>query len=112
MKERRKAWKAQNPNYSKEWYQKNRESESLKQKLRKYGMSLDDFIAMLDAQDHQCAICHEHHDEVERGLYIDHDHTTGKVRGLLCHRCNAGIGFFRDSVQYLEDAAEYLRVRG
>jgi hypothetical protein len=53
-----------------------------------------------------CMICGK-----EEKLVVDHDHETGKVRGLLCNHCNRGLGHFRDSVQFLDLAAKYLKDR-
>lgn len=60
---------------------------------------------MLDAQQGLCAICG---DEFEGEPMVDHDHKTRKVRGLLCHHCNIGLGMFRDSPRNLRRASEYL----
>jgi len=63
---------------------------------------------MLEEQNYRCAICNNE-DEVEgRRLAIDHCHTTGVVRGLLCGKCNRGIGLFYDSQELLERAINYL----
>ena len=50
-----------------------------------------------------CCICGE-----KQELVIDHDHRTGKVRGLLCGSCNKGLGFFKDNKKYLNSAIKYL----
>lgn len=55
-------------------------------------------------QNNKCFICDE-----EAKLVVDHDHSTGKVRGLLCSICNTGIGMFKDSTKNLEKAIEYLK---
>jgi hypothetical protein len=60
---------------------------------------------MLDDQHHLCAIC----DSYLEDPYVDHDHTTLKVRGLLCLTCNAGIGMLQDNPDLLERAVQYLR---
>jgi len=57
-------------------------------------------------QSGRCAICGD--PPGKRGLHLDHDHLTGIVRGLLCHRCNFGIGLFRDSEELLMRAITYL----
>lgn len=76
--------------------------------LSKMGLSLDQYLDMLEGQEFVCAICYrENHSG--RDLAVDHDHATGKVRGLLCNHCNSGLGFFGDSTELLGRAADYLR---
>lgn len=75
---------------------------------RRYGISLEQYEAMLELQDGRCAICGRHGDEFGRRLAVDHCHETGKVRGLLCINCNPGIGAFRDNPELLRRAASYL----
>jgi hypothetical protein len=73
-----------------------------------YGITLADYNDMLEAQDYKCAIC-RNEDEVEgRRLAIDHCHTSGKVRGLLCGKCNRGLGLFYDNQELLSNAIKYL----
>lgn len=71
-----------------------------------FGISLEDYNLMLDKQDGVCAIC-LNIDPV-RSLAVDHCHTTGKVRGLLCRNCNQGLGQYNDDVDNLKRAIEYL----
>lgn len=70
---------------------------------QKYGLTDEAYIALLDAHNHQCAICFD-----TETLCVDHDHETGKVRGILCNRCNSGIGMLRDSLLLVQKAGEYL----
>lgn len=79
-----------------------------KRRVSKHGMSIDEFDALYIKQEKRCAICEKTLEE--RGACIDHCHSTGKVRGLLCANCNAGLGFFQDSQASLLSAVEYLRV--
>lgn len=80
-----------------------------------YGMTVEQYDAMVEAQGGACAICMEvpsakpSSDPRTLRLYVDHHHGTGAVRGLLCARCNTGIGFLGDSAENAERAAEYLR---
>jgi hypothetical protein len=83
--------------------------------IRSYGISLDQFREMELAQDGRCAICrepetHRHRTsgEVLR-LSVDHCHVTGKVRGLLCRKCNHTLGLWNDDPDRFESAAAYLR---
>jgi len=76
--------------------------------LKKYGLTLEEFEAMAAAQDGQCAIC----DIIpETTLQVDHDHTTGKVRGLLCHTCNQGMVAVDRVDDFAEKAKGYLQRR-
>jgi hypothetical protein len=75
--------------------------------LKRYGITEDDLSDMLAAQGDCCAICGEYFTEAHPAC-VDHDHATGKVRGLLCWRCNPGIGQFRDRPGLLRAAAAYL----
>jgi hypothetical protein len=75
-----------------------------------YGITPEDYAAMLAAQGGGCAICGaaEGTEKRIKYLHVDHDHETGKVRGLLCHLCNLGIGKFQDDPELLVKAAHYL----
>ena len=67
---------------------------------------------MLEAQSRQCAICKAPVEALVSGrlvtAHIDHDHATGQVRGLLCHGCNSGLGYFKDDPELLFQAMCYL----
>src|SRR5258707_1620309 len=58
----------------------------------KYNITITEYYELLELQNYQCAICKRESWEGEKGLSVDHDHITGKVRGLLCTGCNLGIG--------------------
>jgi len=84
------------------------------QQLRKQGCSNEQFEAFLEAQDGKCAICgaiegHRSRYGTVCRLAVDHDHQTGKVRGLLCNNCNRGLGRFKDSIKHLKAAIRYLK---
>jgi len=73
--------------------------------MHRYGMSLEEFGLRLEQQQGVCAICRRTFDK----LCIDHCHHTGKLRGLLCHGCNAGLGFYEDNPAFMIRSAAYLR---
>jgi hypothetical protein len=75
---------------------------------REYGLAESDYIGMVEAQGNSCALCR---DAPAPGqvLHVDHCHVEGHVRGLLCNKCNRGLGYFRDNPALLRQAAEYLR---
>jgi hypothetical protein len=76
---------------------------------RKYRVSLATYNKMLKEQDYSCWICIAHVDDhYKENLHVDHDHSTGEVRGLLCESCNLLLGKARDSVAILENAIKYL----
>jgi len=69
-----------------------------------YGMSVEEYNAIVMAQEHKCAIC-----ERTKKLYVDHCHKTGKVRQLLCHSCNVAIGLLQEDPNVMLKAIEYLK---
>ena len=78
--------------------------------IKRYGLTLEAFDVLWDVQSGCCAICQRPLSR-DRKTHVDHDHTTGRVRGLLCHGCNIGLGSFCDSPNTLVAATEYLRKR-
>lgn len=81
--------------------------------VRNYGISLTEYNKMVSSQSGQCAICKGvfGFDKTTRG-HVDHDHVTGKVRGLLCSNCNHGIGKFKDDPEVIREAARYVEQGG
>jgi len=76
---------------------------------KKYGMTHEDYEKMLSSQNHRCAICGKNEScSAKRRLHVDHDHSTGKIRGLLCSNCNTVLAHAKDSTQTLELAIKYL----
>ena len=69
----------------------------------------DELADMLHLQHHRCAICHRRSLEFRKPLGVDHDHKTGKIRGLLCAACNLGLGAFKDDFDVLIRAAQYIQ---
>lgn len=92
--------------YAREWARANTDKRRLTQLKNRYGLSGSDFDAMREAQGGLCSICQG--DPGPKGLYVDHDHKSGAVRGLLCHHCNAGLGHYGDDPDRLMAAAAYL----
>lgn len=72
----------------------------------------DDYQQILEKQGHRCKICGVEASKLPKRLHIDHDHITGEVRGLLCHACNLGLGYFRDNTANLWSAIAYLDTCG
>ncbi len=84
---------------------------SFKNNLKKYGITPETYQELFNLQEGKCAICFSSEVSVARrsyNLFVDHDHETGKVRGLLCHHCNTGLGHFRDKTEVLQEAIRYL----
>ena len=78
-----------------------------RRRVSKYDITVEEYARIFLAQAGMCAICQEPFDFPQ--LVVDHDHATGEVRGLLCHRCNLGLGLFRDNEWLLVNAVRYLR---
>lgn len=91
-------------------YNYSRRDKSRDYHLKKlYGMSSTDYIVMLQKQNGQCAICFQFPND-KKPLAVDHCHKTGKIRGLLCTRCNLSIGALNDDPLLLESAIKYLNI--
>lgn len=81
-----------------------------KQQISIYGLTFEQYDAMLLEQNGACAICGKVEKHSSKGvLSIDHDHKSGKIRGLLCDTCNRGLGHFYDNVSLLHNAIKYLK---
>lgn len=81
----------------------------LNSRLReKFGIGLSEYLAMVDAQAGKCKLCGREESTRQRRLAVNHCHATGKVRALLCHHCNTGLGNFMDDIALLRKAVDYL----
>lgn len=79
---------------------------------KRYGITWEDYQSLLEEQEYKCAICGASNSQSERTsgrLFVDHCHSTGKVRGLLCSKCNHALGQFNDDEKLLFKAISYLR---
>lgn len=80
----------------------------------KFGITEEQYNELLKKQNNKCAICNKEEDVIHHSskstkkMSVDHCHKTGKIRGLLCNRCNFGIGYFRDSIELLGNAIRYM----
>ena len=86
------------------WYDANREQFKAYKRQRRYDLSTENYTALLEKQNHSCAICKD-----KTALEVDHCHTTDRVRGLLCERCNRLLGLGRENTDILVSAIDYLK---
>jgi hypothetical protein len=86
-------------------YRANNPEAYRKTKLKhRYGLTFEQHQEMFEKQGGKCALCAE-----RTAVDVDHDHDTGAVRGLLCRACNLGLGMFKDAVEGLQQAIDYLQ---
>ena len=86
---------------------------SWKSKIRTtYGITEEDYTKLFVSQEGKCAICFSDIAFRSRSTHIDHNHETGKVRGLLCHHCNTALGLFKENTATLREAVNYLNNDG
>jgi hypothetical protein len=101
---------AYNPEVRRKSYLKNKERATQYSteynRTRRTGITPQQYLNKLNEQNGVCAICSK---ECTRALAIDHNHTTGQLRGLLCNKCNRGIGYLNDDVNLVQKAMEYLK---
>lgn len=98
---------------NKKWREENKEQDALvmlKARLkRKYNLSIKEYETLIESQNNSCKICGIHaKNNIKGKLYIDHCHTTGKVRGLLCMKCNSALGLLNDDKTLVQNLIEYL----
>lgn len=74
----------------------------------KYGLSIEDYQELLQKQNSICPICKRTLIDRQNMPHVDHDHTTNKIRGILCGNCNMGLGNFKDNIESLKRAIKYL----
>lgn len=107
---RQKIWTEKNKERhkldAKIWYEENKERTRSTQLQRHYGITLEEYNELLKKQNNCCAICGD--SPRKKSFSVDHDHITGKVRGLLCRGCNVGIGNLKDDPELLEKAIKYI----
>lgn len=108
-------WRAKNMHKVREWDRARRKRHPeavVKFNIERYGITIPEFEQMVVAQGGLCAICRRPELVTRKGkplrLHIDHNHKTGKVRGLLCMRCNFGLGYFQDDPLLLRAATAYV----
>jgi hypothetical protein len=93
---------------------KNRDKQRAAHIKRTYGINWEDYLQLFAKQVGECCICrvklstHQQEDNPHEIAHIDHCHTTGKIRGLLCNKCNSAIGYFNDSALLCKLASQYL----
>lgn len=106
-----KRYREKNPEKVREAFQKWREKTPQyfrdRHLFKKYGLTIADFLKLIEEQNGVCAICQE-----APATAVDHNHETGQVRGILCSQCNSLIGYAREQEAVLFAAVTYLREKG
>lgn len=77
--------------------------------LKRFNLTLKDYDIMFDNQKERCGICNIKLERISKGTHLDHDHKTNKVRGILCHNCNIGLGMFKDNADFLINTIKWLK---
>ena len=101
IKAKGKAWRLANKERQTDYYRR----RNLRQR---FGMTLEQYNQMFQEQNGCCLTCGVHQSEVKHVFHVDHNHETGKVRGILCFRCNAALGNLGDNVDTLKAMIKYL----
>lgn len=95
---------------TKKYYEENLEWRKDLHLQKTYGITMDDKIKLRNEQENKCWICEKEFED-DKSAFVDHCHSTKKVRGLLCHLCNSGLGYFKDNINNLKKAVQYLEVK-
>ena len=107
-----KEFREKNPGYQeaygKQWFINHPSYMKKNHVLWRYGISREQYNEMFSMQKGKCSICSRHQEDFKRAFFVDHDHITGKVRGLICVNCNTVLGHAKDSIDILKNAIKYL----
>jgi hypothetical protein len=109
------AWQEKNPTYFIDRHKETYDPAVAREKrlMKEYNMTIADYDAMLLEQEGNCKVCSKPHSgnvngDTNKPMFIDHCHTSGKVRGLLCHNCNTALGHIKDDVELATKLIKYL----
>ncbi len=106
-------WRAKNREktraYNRDWRKANPTKHASYVMEKRYGITHEERDTLLARQGGVCAICGTSDPGAKRGWHVDHCHSTGRVRGILCPNCNVGLGNFRDQPHLLTRAIDYLK---
>ncbi len=94
------------------WKKKYKEKEKIlkrRYKLKKYGLTIEDYANLIKKQNYSCAICNTNINQLKEKLGVDHNHVTGKTRGLLCFPCNSAMGLLKENKNTLIKMLEYIK---
>ena len=103
-----KEWVSKNPDRVSEYREK--DPWTLAKRVRRYDLTPEEFVNKYDEQNGFCGICKKEISLLDSA--IDHNHTTGSFRGVLCKQCNRALGMFKDDKEILQNAIEYLNKNG
>ncbi len=112
LKEYQKQYRLNNKEKIKQYCMNNKElrkQQRRKINLKQYGITPKQYNEIFNKQEGKCAICDKHQNEFKRALFVDHNHITNKIRGLLCSKCNFILGNANDSIELLEKTIKYLK---
>lgn len=112
VQKRRKNYYAENSEqqkvYHAEYYKKVNLKKRSYNRLKKYGVSQAEYDQMFENQEGKCLGCNRHQSKLTRNLCVDHCHTSGKIRGLLCYKCNSAIGYMEENIDTMHNLIKYL----
>jgi len=91
----------------KKYYEEHKEDRRKRDIFKEYNLLYEDWLKLWEEQDGKCAICEKSFIKIS-DAYIDHCHTTSKIRGLLCNKCNSALGFLGDDPNLTARATKYL----
>ena len=113
QKENKERVNEKNRIWSENNYEKKYSNSKNSKLLKEYGITLEEYNKMSDAQNHCCKICEKQETKMlgktKWKLSVDHCHATGKIRGLLCAKCNVGLAKFEENEQHFLNAIKYLK---